>query len=420
MQIRRLIYNLVLLLLAPYVFLHLIWRARKQPEYLSNVRERFGFYATFSAKPVIWLHTVSVGETRAIQNLVNKLIAVYPAYQILLTHTTPTGRSTSLQLYGERILRVYLPYDYSFAVNLFLNHFHPKLAILLETEIWPNLVHACHNRRIPLLLLNARMSKKSMLRYARFSSFTKDVLNEISAIAAQTSDDANRLAILGGKNMSVCGNLKFDIQPSEPSFNLGQDLRNQIGADRPVLVAASTREGEELLLLDAFSCIDIQDLLLIIVPRHPQRFEEVAVLIRKSGYSFQRRSENQAISKKVKVFLGDSMGEMFAYYAAADLAFIGGSLLPYGGQNLIEACATGTPVLVGPYMYNFEESTKLAVSSGAAIMVSNTQELVKEVQRLFNDRSSLNNMKLQCSIFVNSNQGATDRSLEIIKKYLAD
>jgi len=427
------IYTLALWLLLPYIFLRLIWRARKQPEYLRHIGERFGFYSIKGDKPILWLHAVSVGETRATQSLVTRLRASYPDHQILLTHTTPTGRTASEQLYGDSVLRVYLPYDYPFAVNRFLRRFRPQLGILMETEIWFNLIHACHMTGTPLLLLNARMSEKSARGYTRFARLTRNALNNLSAVAAQTADDATRLASLGAKNVSVMGNLKFDIEPPRAMLVLGQQLREQFGMTRKVFLAASTREGEEVLLLDALQNIHIPGLLLVIVPRHPQRFAAVVNLLEQRGISFQRRSEmghagkphdggsqNRAVPPEIQVVLGDSMGEMFAYYAAADLAFIGGSLLPYGGQNLIEACAVGTPVLVGPHMYNFAEATRLAVSAGAAIQVPDTAGLVTEAQRLFQDTSTLHDMRQQCAEFVDSNQGTTEKSLQLVKQHLVN
>jgi 3-deoxy-D-manno-octulosonic-acid transferase len=426
------LYTLLLWLLLPYVFLRLIWRARKQPEYLHHIGERFGHYSFQSDKPVIWLHAVSVGETRATHSLVTRLLASYPHHQILLTHTTPTGRTASEQLYGDSVLRVYLPYDYPFAVYGFLLHFHPQLGILMETEIWFNLIRACHITRTPLLLLNARMSEKSARGYARFARLTRNALEQLTAVAAQTADDASRLTCLGTKNASVMGNLKFDIEPPSGMLELGKQLRAQFGTTRRILLAASTREGEEILLLDAMQNIRITNFLLVIVPRHPQRFTTVANLLEQRRISFHRRSEMkqagepcssglqyQEIPAEIQVVLGDSMNEMFAYYAAADLAFIGGSLLPYGGQNLIEACAVGTPVLVGPNMYNFDEATRLAVSAGAAIQVSDAAGLVSETQRLFHDNDRLNGMRHQCIEFVESNQGATEISLQLVKQHLA-
>ena len=426
------LYTLVLWLLLPYVALRLIWRARKQPEYLQHVGERFGFYSIRRNRPVIWLHAVSVGETRATESLVNRLRSNYPDHQILLTHTTPTGRAASEQLYGDSVLRVYLPYDYPFAVNNFLRHFHPQLGILMETEIWFNLIHACHQHRIPLLLLNARMSEKSRRGYARFARLTRNALGALAAIAAQTADDAERLASLDAKNVSVIGNLKFDIDPPFSMLELGRELRKQFGTARKILLAASTREGEEALLLDALQGFGIPGLLLVIVPRHPQRFNVVANLLEQRGISFLRRSNMiqvgklnsgnahypQSVPAEVQVVLGDSMGEMFAYYVAADLAFIGGSLLPFGGQNLIEACAVGTPALVGPHMYNFAEATRLAVSAGAAIQVSDVAGLVAESQRLFEFPVAQNGMHQQCVNFVESNRGATEKSLQLVMQQL--
>jgi 3-deoxy-D-manno-octulosonic-acid transferase len=425
------LYTLTLWLLLPFVFVRLVWRARKQPEYLQRIGERFGFYSMHSNKPVIWLHAVSVGETRATQSLVTRLRIHYPDHQILLTHTTPTGRAASEHLYGDSVLRVYLPYDYPFSVNKFLLHFRPQLGILMETEIWFNLIHACHLQSVPLLLLNARMSEKSEQGYARFARLTRNALGELSATAAQTADDAVRLTSLGAKNVSVIGNLKFDIDPPSSMLELGRELRKQFGSTRKILLAASTREGEETLLLDVLHDFAIPDLLLVIVPRHPQRFNAVEKLLEQRGIPFLRRSNIvqadktdgdylpcQSVPAEVEVVLGDSMGEMFAYYTATDLAFIGGSLLPYGGQNLIEACAVGTPALVGPHMYNFAEATRLAVSAGAAIQVSDVAELVEESKRLFDNPVAQNDMHQQCVKFVASNGGASEKSLQLVMQQL--
>jgi 3-deoxy-D-manno-octulosonic-acid transferase len=426
------LYTFMLWLLLPYVFLRLIWRARKQPEYLHHIGERFGIYSEKCDKPVSWLHAGSVGETRATQSLVSRLLTSYPLHQILLTHTTPTGRAASEQIYGDNVLRVYLPYDYPFAVNGFLLHFRPQLGILMETEIWFNLIRACHRTRTPLLLLNARMSEKSARGYARFAHLTREALGKLAAVAAQTSDDAARLTSLGANDVSVMGNLKFDIEPPHAMLELGKQLREQFGPARRIILAASTREGEEILLLDALKDLHIAGLLLVIVPRHPQRFTTVANMLEQRRISFQRRSEMRhdvkpygngsqyhVVPPEIQVVLGDSMSEMFAYYAASDLAFIGGSMLPYGGQNLIEACAVGTPVLVGPNMYNFKEATRLAVLAGAAVQVSDIDGLVNEVQRLFHDGEKLNDMRHRCIKFVESNRGATEISLDLVKQHLS-
>ena len=407
----RFAYTLLLWLLLPYAFLHLWLRSRKQREYLDHIGERFGRYPVSSDKPIIWLHTVSVGETRAIVTLVRNLRECYPAYQILLTHTTPTGRAASEQLFGYDVMRVYLPYDYPFAVQRFLRHFRPTVGVLLETEIWYNLIHACHDKLIPLLLLNARLSEKSARRYAGFPGLTRSGLHELYLMAAQTEDDAMRLASLANRAVPVMGNLKFDIEPPPPMLELGKLLRARFGEHRPVFLAASTREGEEALLLQALQHADIEDLLVVIVPRHPQRFDEVAALIGKRGLRMQRRSASEPVTADTQVLLGDSMGEMFAYYVACDIAYIGGSLLPFGGQNLIEACAVGTPVLIGPHTFNFGQATEQAVAKGAAIQVRHAHELVNQLNILFYDSLRLENMAEAGKSFVSNNCGATQHAM---------
>jgi 3-deoxy-D-manno-octulosonic-acid transferase len=412
-------YSLALWLLLPYIFVRLAWRARKQPEYLHHIAERFGFYTQRNALPVIWLHAVSVGETRATQSLVTRLRAAYPKHRILLTHTTPTGRAASEQLYGDDVIRVYLPYDYPFAVRRFLHHFKPELGMLMETEIWVNLIHACHEAGIPLLLLNGRMSERSAQGYANFAKLTRPALGELAAVAAQTADDAARLSALGAHDVSVMGNLKFDIVPPPVMLELGLRLREQFGTGRKVFLAASTRDGEEALLLDALQQLRAPELLVVIVPRHPQRFDDVANLLEQRGIRYQRRSANKAVAADTQVVLGDSMGEMFAYYAAADLSFIGGSLLPFGGQNLIESCAVGTPVLIGPHTYNFAEATQMATKSGAALQINDADELVNEMQRLLGNPGALHVMRQRCLDFVGLNRGATDNALQLIRPLLS-
>lgn len=438
----RLLYTWLLWLLLPLVFVRLALRARKQPEYWQHLGERFGFYPCFGgalsstlsraagegadeslrdayAPPVIWLHAVSVGETRATVSLVAKLRGTYPNHQILLTHTTPTGRATGEQLYGDGVLRVYLPYDYPFAVRRFLRRFRPEIGILMETEIWFNLIHESRAAGVPVLLLNARLSEKSAQGYARFAGLTRGALQRLDAIAAQTSDDAAHLIRLGAGQVSVMGNLKFDIEPPHVMVELGRTLRRQFGAGRKILLAASTREGEEVLLLDAFIAQSaMKDVLLVIVPRHPQRFDEIAGMLEKRGLSYQRRSLNRDVDPDVQVVLGDSMGEMFAYYAASDIACIGGSLLPFGGQNLIEACAVGTPVLIGPHTFNFADAARLAVEAGAALRVKDADELFQTAQALLNDESAVEEMGQQGVRFVASHRGATDKAMRVIRTVL--
>ncbi|MBI5919594.1 MAG: lipid IV(A) 3-deoxy-D-manno-octulosonic acid transferase [Nitrosomonadales bacterium] len=426
----RVYYNALLWLLLPYIFFHLLWRSRRQPEYRQRIPERFGLYDTPApSRPVIWLHTVSVGETRAAVTLVRGLQQRYPGHQILLTHTTPTGMDACQQLYGDSVQRVYLPYDFPAPVQRFLEHYRPRLGVLLETEIWPNLIHTCHQRHIPLLLLNARLSERSAAGYARFSGLTGAAFGELAGVAAQTDDDAARLGRLGARDVAVMGNLKFDIEPPAAQLALGALLRERFGTQRRILLLASTREGEEALLLAELSKIGAappstgsgrtEGLLVVLVPRHPQRFDEVAALIEQHGLRYQHRSADQPIAPETQVVLGDSMGEMFAYYAACDLAYIGGSLLKFGGQNLLEACAVGKPVLLGPHTYNFAQAAELAVAAGAAQRVQDAAELILAAQALLPDTAKLSEMG-RCGLgFVAANQGATAKAQTLIAETLA-
>jgi len=414
----RLLYTLLICLFLPLTPLRLLWRARRQPEYLQHVGERFGFFKAFPTKPVIWLHCVSVGETRGAAPLVHKLIERYPDHSILITHGTPTGRATSEQLFGDKVLRCYLPYDLPFAVRRFLRHYQPQLGLLLETELWFNLIHICREQAIPLLLVNARMSEKSARSYAKLGRLARQGLQQLTVIAAQTEQDASRLSALSGQHVEVTGNIKFDVTPTAEAIAAGVALRHTWGIGRPVFLAASTRVGEEELILDAVARLNVPGLLTVIVPRHPQRFAVVAALLQKRVIAFARRSD--LVTKGgVAVILGDSMGEMDVYYAACDVAFIGGSLLPYGGQNLIEACALGKPVLIGVHTYNFTESTLHAVESGAARRVHDTQELTNILQTLMTDSDQRSRMGEAGIIFAETNRGATQRTLELIQRHCA-
>ena len=415
---KRHLYTLLLWLLLPYILFHLLWRGRKQPAYLQHVGERFGFYPTKPSAPLIWLHAVSVGETRAAVPLIRLLQQRYPRHKILLSHMTPTGRETGELLFGGSVLRCYLPYDYPFAIRAFLAHYRPTIGLLMETEIWFNLIHGCQQSGVPLLLVNGRMSEKSARKYHRFAGLTQESLHALAAVAAQTETDARRLTALGAPAVEITGNLKFDIEPPPAAAELAQKLRSLFGESRPVFLAASTREGEEVLLLDALAKAAIPDLLTVIVPRHPQRFDQVAALLAQRGLRFQRRSAGEPVAKETQVVLGDSMGELFAYYQASDLAFIGGSLLPFGGQNLIEAASVGTPVLIGPHTYNFEEAARLALESGAALRVQETNELVGEVKILLQDRSRLVAMGQAGIDFAKRHQGAAQKTMSLLEPLL--
>jgi len=417
----RNVYTFLLYLLLPFTPLKLLWRARKQPEYLEHWQERYGFYKIKPHKPVIWLHCVSVGETRAAEPLVKALLAQHPEYLILLTHTTPTGRATSEQLFGGNVSRAYLPYDLPFAVNRFLKHFKPVIGLLMETELWFNLIASCQQHKIPLLLANARLSEKSAQGYLKLGKVARQGLQGLTAIAAQTPQDAARLQNLGANNVSIIGNIKFDVAPHDDAATKGQALRNLLGKEWPVFLAASTREGEEELILDAVAEADIPNLLTIIVPRHPQRFDAVAELLKKNTSGFARRSSlgnDTVVNAQTSFVLGDSMGEMFTYYASCDIAFVGGSLLPLGGQNLIEACSMGKPVLIGPHTFNFEQATEMAIAAGAALRVQDSSDLARHLQTLFADAGKQNAMSAAALRFSNESRGATERTLSLLNQYL--
>ena len=412
MSASRLAYTLLLYLLLPRALLHLWWRACKQPAYLENIGERFGRYAIAAPRPLIWVHAVSVGETRAAAPLIRELQRRYPQHRILLTHMTPTGRETGVALFGDSVQRVYLPYDFPYAVARFLDHFKPVCGILLETEIWPNLIHACRLRKLPVYLLNARMSENSRRRYARFRALATTSLNELTAIIAQSPADAERLRSLGAKSVDVTGNLKFDITPDPALVARGLRWREHWGSARPVLLCASTREGEEAILLEALRQLDLPDLLTVIVPRHPQRFDDVATLIARAGFAHQRRSADAPITAQTRILLGDSMGEMFAYYAASDVAIIGGSLLPFGAQNPIEACAAGCPVVVGPHTYNFAEVVQLALTAGAAVRVDDARAAISVARELLRDPVRARRMGEAGRAFTREHRGAASRIVD--------
>lgn len=413
MTFARHAYSTLVYTFLPVALARLAWRARREPGYRRHLRERFGLYDSApNSAPVIWLHAVSVGETRAAEPLVRALLERYPNQRIVLTHTTPAGRAAGESLFGERVERVYLPYDYPAAVSRFLDHFRPRLGVLLETEVWPNLVHACGDRGIPIHLVNARLSEKSFRGYARFAALSRDIFGSLTTVTAQTEDDARRLRDIGARNVHVTGNLKFDVSPAPELVERGQQWRAAYG-ERGVLLAASTRDGEEALLLDRLALLP-PDILLVLVPRHPQRFESVAKMIEQRGLVHSRRSEGRAPARDTRVLLGDSMGEMAAYYAACDLAFIGGSLLPYGGQNLIEACAIGCPVLLGPHTYNFAEAARAASDSGAAVCVEDAADLMRTAARLLDDVKRRSEMGRRALEFSRAYRGATERVIAII------
>ncbi|MBT2790398.1 lipid IV(A) 3-deoxy-D-manno-octulosonic acid transferase [Paraburkholderia strydomiana] len=433
----RAIYNALWWIIAPVAVLRLLIRSRKERGYRQHIGERFGYVRGRLPEddaPLIWVHAVSVGETRAAQPLIDALIKARPDARILLTHMTPSGRATGEQIFGDRVMRSYLPYDMPHAVRRFLRAWRPSLGLVMETEVWPTLIDECRRADVPLVLTNARMSARSYKRAAKFGGATKDVFGGFARVLAQSPSDAERLTALGARNVAVLGNLKFDMSTPPELAARGHAWRAAIGA-RPVWVAASTREGEEELVLQAFAALAVENALLILVPRHPQRFNEVAALVEKAGLRLARRSTwapdakvasaaasggVPALPADVDVLLGDSMGELGAYYAASDLAFIGGSLLPLGGQNLIEACAVGVPVLIGPHVFNFTQATAGAVAAGAAVQVQDPADLARALRELFSDKARRLMMGGAASAFAARHRGATARTVDVLMALLPE
>jgi 3-deoxy-D-manno-octulosonic-acid transferase len=329
-------------------------------------------------------------------------------------------------------MRSYVPYDMPHVVRRFLRAWRPTLGLVMETEVWPTLIDQCRRADVPLVLTNARMSARSFKRAARFGKGTREVFGGFARVLAQSPSDAERLTALGARNVAVLGNLKFDMSTPPELAARGHAWRTAIGS-RPVWVAASTRENEEELVLQAFAALGVEDALLILVPRHPQRFNEVAALVEKAGLRYERRSTwapgaagasvqgvGRALPASVTVLLGDSMGELGAYYAASDLAFIGGSLLPLGGQNLIEACAVGVPVLIGPHVFNFTQATADAVAAGAAVQVQDPADLARALRELFNDKARRTAMSGAASAFAARHRGATARTVDVLMALLPE
>ena len=440
--IARFLYALLWFVATPFVASYLLWRTRRQARYRRGWRERFA--ARYAQRPegrLIWIHAVSVGETRAAAALVMALRVHHPDLLVLVTHMTPTGLATSTELFGDDVVHAYLAYDYPFAVRRFLAHWRPALGIVMETEIWPNLMAAAHAAGIPMVLANARLSKKSLAGALRWKALMRPAARRFQKILAQTDADASRFSDLlalreSGTNVAIMrtGNIKFDLEADEAQRELGAIFRARVmpeaasgEAMRPVLLAASTRDGEEILLLDAWrrrqTSLEmnhpLHDALLVIVPRHPQRFDDVARLIVARGFTMQRRSDERPVTASTEVWLGDSMGELFAYYTAADLAYIGGSLVPLGGQNLIEAATVGCPALIGPHTFNFAEATDDAVAAGAARRVADADALMIAADALLSDDVTRQAMAEAGRRFAAAHRGATARTLSVLEAWLA-
>lgn len=446
----RYLYTALLYLLTPFVLLRLAWRGLRAPAYWQRWGERFGCYKESDLRATIWIHAVSVGEVVAAEPLVRALRIAQPHTPLLITTMTPTGSEQLRRMFGAEVRHIYVPYDLPVAVRRFLELVQPQLALIMETELWPNLFHGCRTRGIPVIVANARLSERSAGGYARFTRLTRATLRDVSVIAAQSAADAERfqqlLGLKGSESfdtadrwfdqhalnqmtptpliplIQVTGSIKFDMRLPASLREQAEVLRRDLGVARPVWIAASTHEGEEEQVLDAFEQVRAQlsNALLLLVPRHPERFARVAVLCEKRGLSLVLRSSHLPCQRDTAVFLGDSMGELPLFYAAADLAFIGGSLVPTGGHNPLEAAALGVPLLFGPQMFNFAEISQLLLRENAALQVQDTQTLAESVILLLRDAERRNVLGENGRGVVEANRGALERLMKIVMSYLGE
>jgi 3-deoxy-D-manno-octulosonic-acid transferase len=380
----RALYSAVVGLAAPLVLLRARWRARREPLYAHALSERLGRYATPPATGRLWVHAVSLGETRAAEPLIAELRRQRPGLRLLLTHGTATGREAGTKLLQPGDAQAWLPWDTPGAVRRFLQAHRPAAGVILETEVWPNLMAACRDAGVPVVLANARLSARSLRKGERLRALMGPAVAAFTRVLAQTDDDAARLRTVGAGDVVVMGNLKYDLAPDPALVERGHAWRAAAG--RPVVLAASTREGEEAPLLAAWRALPAPRPLLLLVPRHPQRFDEVFSLVQQAGFTVERRSAwgdaPQAGAAAADVWLGDSLREMPLYYGCAHAALLGGSFAPLGGQNLIEAAACGCPLVMGPHTFNFAEAAELSLAAGAALRVASVEEGVPRAAAL--------------------------------------
>ncbi|PIE20605.1 MAG: 3-deoxy-D-manno-octulosonic acid transferase [Neptuniibacter caesariensis] len=410
----RTFYSLLFYLALPFILLRLWWRGQKAPAYKERWQERLGIIdkVAFGEKP-LWIHAVSVGETLAIVPLVKLIQQRHPNLPIVMTTMTPTGAERVQANFADSVTHFYCPYDLPLSLSRFLTAVDPCGCVVVETELWPNMIHACHARRIPVLIANARLSARSARGYARFAGLARSMLQQINRIAVQNSTDGQRFIDLGlpPSALSVTGSIKFDISQPEGSARLAAALRQMWGAQRPVLIGASTHEAEEAALLATFAALKqrFPDLLLLLVPRHPERFQSVASLIKAQGLNMARRSNGDQPDSTTEVYLGDTMGELMKLLAAADIAFVGGSLIERGGHNPLEPAVLGKPVIMGPHVFNFQQICDALADAGGLNIIESQKALTDAVATLLADPQLAAEQGKRGALFVQQNQGALER-----------
>jgi 3-deoxy-D-manno-octulosonic-acid transferase len=417
----NLLYQSLWLLAPPFLRRYLRRRAKLTPAYALNWRERFGKPYPHPVKQAIWIHVVSVGETRASIQLIRELQQLFPATPLLITQTTPTGRATAQHFFPQAQCR-YLPYDKKTWVQQFLHDHQPKFGVIMETEIWPNLIEACAHNDIPLFMANARLSEKSLQGYLKVRSLVAPPLSTLAACYAQTNADVQRLKMIGAANVEVCGNIKYDISPSPEMYALAQSFKQRIG-NRPVVVCASTRfyqgNDEAQLLLDAWTKCQTGNILLVIIPRHTERFDPTFAYAQKLNFITQKRSDNDQIDVDTQIWIGDSIGEIFAYYLCASIAFVGGSLVDSGCHNIIEPIACNLPTLFGPSTYNFAEVALKAISAGAAQQIQTADDWAAKTLTLLDSSQQRQKMSNCASDFIQQHRGASKLIAQKINQKIA-
>ena len=420
----RSLYSLLLYLLMPMVLLYLLFRGLRSREYLSRWSERFGIFHPPERNGGIWIHAVSMGEVNAAIPLIRALEKKYPDSPLTITTFTPTGSARVREVFGDRAFHVYSPLDLPGSVSRFFDRVRPRLAIIMETEIWPNLLHQASRQNVPCIIANARISDHSIGTYRRFRRLTRGALKRVSHIAAQSRKDADRLVSIGAAKdrVTVTGNLKFDIQLPDGLVEEGQAIRAAWGEDRPIFVAGSTHEPDEKVLLPAFLSLlqAFPDALLVLVPRHPERFERSAQLAKASGLAVSRLSEDAGCPADTQCFVVDAMGELLRYYAAGDVAFVGGTFAEIGGHNLLEPAALSRPVIVGPHTFNAPDITAQLVDAGAAVQLENEQAVGTALVKWFGDPARIAEMGRAGLDRVQSGQGAVDRTLVLIESVFTE
>jgi 3-deoxy-D-manno-octulosonic-acid transferase len=415
----RAFYSGLFYLLIPFIFVRLIWRSLKAPAYRYRWGERFGFYNRKFACNVIWFHAVSVGEVEALFPLVRNIQRQHPDAKLLITTTTPTGSARVKAVMQDSVEHVYLPYDVPCAVNRFVRRFKPRIAVIMETEIWPNLFACCGRNKVPLYIINARLSEKSAGGYQKIPALISPALAQVKLIAAQTQDDARRFVAIGAKvdTVRTLGNIKFDVDVSSDIIEQGLRLKADLFGGRFVWLIASTHKDEEAIFFEIYKKIKpiVPGLLLVIVPRHPERFGEVKKLCEQHQLVVVTRTSDEVCDSHVDVYLADTMGELKMLYAAADVAFVGGSMVPVGGHNILEALAVGTPVLFGPYMANFKEIAQGVLRHNAAMQCQDKDEIISAIGHLYADVGYRQSLAEKGRAFIRQNQGAVTRILGILQ-----